>query len=50
MLFINGEIDRPRSRYTEFWSKVDKLGIPHEFGLMPTVDAIDTFLQKHLPE
>ncbi|MCP4847839.1 MAG: alpha/beta hydrolase [Verrucomicrobiaceae bacterium] len=65
MLFIDGEFDRPRTRYTESWSKMDKLGIPHEFVMMPkaphpfwnmrqwfipTVDAIDNFLQKHLPE
>ena len=65
MLFIDGEFDRPRSRYTEFWSKMDKLEIPHEFVMMPkaphpfwnmrqwfipTVDTVDTFLQKHLTE
>jgi acetyl esterase/lipase len=65
MLFIDGEFDRPRSRYTEFWSKMDKLEIPHEFVMMPkaphpfwnmrqwfipTVDTVDTFLKKHLTE
>ena len=35
MLFIDGELDRPRVRYTEFWSKMDKHKIPHEFVLMP---------------
>ena len=65
MLFFDGELDRPRVRYTEFWSKMDKHKIPHEFVLMPgaphpfwnmrqwfipTVDAVDNFLQKHLPE
>jgi len=65
MLFIDGEFDRPRSRYTEFWSKMDKLEIPREFIMMPkaphpfwnmrqwfipTVDAVDNFLKKHLPE
>ena len=63
MLFIDGEFDRPRTRYTEFWSKMDKYNIPHEFVLMPkaphpfwnmrewflpTLDAIDNFLKKHL--
>ena len=63
MLFIDGENDRPRVRYTDFWQKMDELKIPHEFALMPdgphpfwvmeewflpTVDAVDTFLKKHL--
>ncbi|WP_419192669.1 alpha/beta hydrolase fold domain-containing protein [Kolteria novifilia] len=63
MLFIDGERDRPRLRYTEFWEKMDELHIPHEFVLMPdaphpfwvmrewfdpTVDAADRFLQTHL--
>lgn len=64
MLFIDGEKDRPRLRYTDFWKKMDQLEIPHEFVLMPeaphpfwnmrewfdpTVDAVDAFLRKHLP-
>ncbi|MAS95744.1 MAG: hypothetical protein CMO55_21285 [Verrucomicrobiales bacterium] len=63
MLFIDGENDRPKVRYTEFWEKMDELQIPHEFVLMPkgphpfwvmkewfdpTVEAVDAFLQKHL--
>lgn len=63
MLFIDGENDRPRLRYPEFWEKMDTLGIPHEFVMMsdaphpfwnmrewfdPTVEAVDTFLKKHL--
>lgn len=63
MLFIDGELDRPRLRYTAFWEEMDELGIPHEFVLMPqgphpfwnmrewfgpTVDAVDVFLNKHL--
>lgn len=65
MLFMDGELDRPRLRYTEFWAKMDELRIPHEFVLMPqgphpcwnmrqwftpTVEATDRFLQKHLPK
>ncbi|MDF1851157.1 MAG: alpha/beta hydrolase [Verrucomicrobiales bacterium] len=64
MLFIDGENDRPRLRYTDFWKKMDELEIPHEFALMPnaphpfwnmrewfdpTVEAVDEFLRKHLP-
>ena len=64
MLFIDGEYDRPKVRYTEFWEKMDDLEIPHEFALMPrgphpfwnmeewflpTVDAVDGFLKKYLP-
>jgi acetyl esterase/lipase len=64
MLFIDGELDRPGVRYTEFCGKLDKLGIPHEFVMMPgaphpfwnmrewflpTVKAVDEFLRKHLP-
>ncbi|MEM9283068.1 MAG: alpha/beta hydrolase [Verrucomicrobiota bacterium] len=64
MLFIDGENDRPRLRYTEFWAKMDELGIEHEFILMPdgphpfwnlhrwfkpTVDAVDQFLLEQLP-
>jgi pectinesterase len=63
MLFIDGQLDRPRVRYTEFWAKLDELQIPHEFVMMsqgphpfwnlrewfePTVNAVDHFLQKHL--
>lgn len=63
MLFIDGEFDRPRVRYTEFWAKLDEFGIPHEFVVMPqgphpfwnmrewfepTVDAVDRFLQRSL--
>jgi pectinesterase len=63
MLFIDGENDRPRVRYTEFWKKMDELSIPHEFQLMPdaphpfwvmrqwfdpTVEAVDAFLKTHL--
>ncbi len=65
MLFIDGELDRPGVRYTEFCCKLDKHGIPHEFVMMPgaphpfwnmrewflpTVKAVDEFLRKHLPE
>ena len=61
MLFIDGENDRPRLRYTDFWKKMDDLGIQHEFVLMPqgphpfwvmkewflpTVDAVDDFLGR----
>ncbi|MEM7601435.1 MAG: alpha/beta hydrolase [Verrucomicrobiota bacterium] len=63
MLFIDGENDRPKLRYPDFWEKMDELGIPHEFVLMPkgphpfwnmrewfepTVEATDQFLKKHL--
>lgn len=63
MLFIDGENDRPKLRYPDFWKKMDELGIPHEFVLMPdaphpfwvmrewfdpTVEAVDGFLKKHL--
>lgn len=63
MLFIDGENDRPRARYTDFWKKLDEFGTPHEFVLMPaaphpfwamkewfdpTVEAVDAFLKKHL--
>ena len=62
MLFIDGEFDRPKTRYTEFWSKMDKYKIPREFVLMPkaphpfwgmrewfqpTLDAVDAFLKKN---
>ncbi|MEX2578067.1 MAG: alpha/beta hydrolase [Verrucomicrobiales bacterium] len=62
MLFIDGEHDRPRVRYVEFWKKMDAHDIPHEFVEMPgaphpfwvmkewfepTVDAVDAFLGKH---
>jgi len=65
MLFIDGENDRPKVRYTDFWAKIAELEIPHEFVLVPqgphpfwvmkewfepTVDAVDAFLQKHLPD
>ncbi len=65
MLFIDGENDRPRLRYTDFWARMDDLGISHEFVLMPdgphpfwvmrewfepTVDAGDAFLKETLPE
>jgi len=65
MLFIDGEFDRPRIRYTEFWLKMDELEIPHEFLMMPkaphpfwgmrewfmpTINAVDTFLKKYLQE
>jgi pectinesterase len=63
MLFIDGQFDRPQIRYTEFWSKMDQLQIPHQFVMMPraphpfwnmrewfepTVDAVDRFLHRHL--
>ncbi len=62
-LFIDGEYDQPKARYTAFWEKMDSLGIAHEFVLMKegphpfwnfeawfdqTVDAIDNFLNRHL--
>lgn len=65
MLFIDGENDKPRLRYTDFWKKMDALGIEHEFVLMPqgphpfwvmqewfqpTVNAVDDFLKRHLAE
>ncbi len=64
MLFIDGENDRPRLRYADFWKKMDELGIAHEFVLMPegphpfwnmkewfdpTVEAVEQFLKKTLP-
>lgn len=63
MLFIDGELDRPRERYLKMWEKMDRLGIAHEFVLMPkgphpfwvyeewfepTVAAVDKFLKQHL--
>lgn len=63
MLFIDGENDRPRERYPDFWQKLDEHGVAHEFVLMPggphpfwvmrewfdpTVEAVDAFLGKHL--
>lgn len=60
-LFIDGELDNPRIRYTETWKKMDDLGISHEFVLMEggphpfwnyeqwfdaTIEAFDTFLTK----
>ncbi len=60
-LFIDGEMDRPKLRYPEFWKKMDQLGINYEFVLMPkgphpfwvyetwftpTVNATDVFLRK----
>lgn len=63
MLFIDGENDRPRVRYTKLWAELDRLKIPHEFVMMPdaphpfwvmrewfepTVEAVDRFLQEHL--
>jgi arylsulfatase A len=63
MLFIDGENDRPRERYAKMWKKMDALGIPHAFALMPdaphpfwvyeawfqpTVEAVDQFLKQHL--
>ncbi|MEE2936029.1 MAG: alpha/beta hydrolase [Planctomycetota bacterium] len=60
-LFIDGELDNPRIRYTETWKKMDDLGISHEFVLMEdgphpfwnyeqwfdaTIKAFDTFLTK----
>ena len=63
MLFIDGEFDRPRARYLDFWKKLDSHKITHEFVLMPkaphpfwgseqwffpTVDAVDAFLKKYL--
>ncbi|MDA7916300.1 alpha/beta hydrolase [Verrucomicrobia bacterium] len=62
-LFIDGELDNPRLRYTDFWKKMDVLGIHHDFVLMPkaphpfwvseewfhpTVEAVDMFLKKTL--
>jgi len=63
MLFIDGELDKPGLRYATIWPKLDELKIPYEFikmpkaphpfwGLrewfIPTVDATDAFLKKHL--
>jgi pectinesterase len=60
-LFIDGELDNPRIRYTETWKKMADLGISHEFVLMEdgphpfwnyeqwfdaTINAFDTFLTK----
>ncbi len=62
-LFIDGENDRPRVRYTDFWRKMDDLKIRHDFVMMhqaphpfwvyeewfmPTVEAVDTFLKETL--
>ena len=62
MLFIDGEFDRPKTRYKEFWIKMDKYNIPREFVMMPkaphpfwelkewfvpTLNAVDNFLKKH---
>ena len=62
MLFNDGEFDRPKTRYKEFWTKMDKYNIPREFVMMPkaphpfwgmkewfvpTLDAVDNFLKKH---
>jgi len=62
MLFIDGEFDRPKTRYKEFWTKMDQYNIPREFLMMPkaphpfwgmkewfvpTLDAVDNFLKKH---
>ncbi|MEO0416736.1 MAG: alpha/beta hydrolase [Verrucomicrobiota bacterium] len=64
MLFIDGEKDRPRERYTTFWPLLEKHGVPYEFVMMPqaphpfwnnrewflpTVEAVEGFLKKHLP-
>ena len=63
MLFIDGELDKPGLRYASFWPRLDKLkiqyqfikmpGAPHPFWhqrewFIPTVDAADAFLKKHL--
>lgn len=63
MLFIDGELDRPEARYTEFRAILDEHKIAHDFVMMPkaphpfwvsrewfgpTVDAVDSFLKKHL--
>ncbi len=63
MLFIDGEFDNPRKRYTEFRAVLDRHKIANEFVMMPkaphpfwgseewfqpTVVAVDEFLQKHL--
>ena len=63
MLFIDGELDKPRLRYASFWARLNELKIPHEFIKMPdaphpfwhrrewfilTVDATYAFLKKHL--
>ncbi len=63
MLFIDGELDKPGLRYASFWPRLDELKIPYEFIKMPeaphpfwhmrewfipTVDATDAFLKKHL--
>ena len=65
MLFIDGELDRPGIRHEEFRARLSKHGIPHEFEVMPgaphpfwnmkewflpTIEAVDAFLKKHLPE
>ena len=61
MLFIDGEFDRPKTRYKEFWTKwintifhVNSFDAkaPHPFWGMkewfvPTLDAVDNFLKKH---
>ena len=62
-LEIDGELDKPGLRYASFWPKLDKLKIPYQFIKMPgaphpfwhqrewfipTVDATDAFLKKHL--
>ena len=62
MLFIDGEFDRPKTRYKEFWKKMDQYNIPREFVMMPkaphpfwgmkewfvpTLNAVDNFLKEH---
>ena len=63
MLFIEGEFDTPGERYIEMRKKLDTLGVPNEFvmipgakhgqwgrepWLTPFVDTVDAFFQKHL--
>ncbi|MCM2372531.1 alpha/beta hydrolase [Aporhodopirellula aestuarii] len=63
MLFIDGELDNPGTRYRELRVILDQHNIPNEFVMMPdaphpfwanqlwfmpTVDAVDAFLNKHL--
>ncbi|MCB1231302.1 MAG: SMP-30/gluconolactonase/LRE family protein [Verrucomicrobiae bacterium] len=63
LLFLDGEFDMPGERYVEMRKKLDTLGVPNEFvmipgakhgqwgrepWLTPFVDTVDAFFQKHL--
>lgn len=63
LLFLDGEFDRPGERYVDMRKKLDGLGVPNEFvmipgakhgqwgrepWLTPFVEAVDAFFKKHL--